>query len=195
MADTNNIDDFLKYWETEGAAYARAGDYAWMAAQVPEAERVLEISCGAGFWTLALLQRGFSVLAVVMLDACLAAARQMIAGFQPQIMLCWLMGAPQETTGATSKKNRETLEAVAAYREKTYRQAKDLGRDTLARYHLSKTFADLPFDATRQDALYRRLAGQEKEAVRLQREMGHAHLALKSIVPVLGSLVARRRTT
>ena len=27
--------DFLTYWEAEGAAYARQGDYAWMAAQVP----------------------------------------------------------------------------------------------------------------------------------------------------------------
>jgi SAM-dependent methyltransferase len=244
--NTSDIDGFLDYWETEGAAYARAGDYIWMVTQVPEAERVLEIGCGAGFGTLALLQRGFSVLAVDMLDACLAvtrdriatvdqvgevaflqtditqpnaAARQAIADFSPQVALCWLMGAPQEITGVTGKTtDREATEAVAAYRERTHRQvaelaaylpdvialhlvdrtaipwqAKDLGRDTLARYHLSKTFADLPFDATRQDALYRKLTGRPEEASRLQRELRHAHPALKSVTPVLASLVAWRR--
>ncbi|MDR1890159.1 MAG: class I SAM-dependent methyltransferase [Zoogloeaceae bacterium] len=244
---TNDINGFLDYWEAEGAAYARAGDYVWMAAQVPEAKRVLEIGCGAGFGTQALLQRGFSVLAVDALDACLTttqarianvgqpgevvflqadiaalvdAARQTLFDFQPQVVLCWLMGAPQETTGAAGKTDREASAAVAAYREKTHRQvaelaaslpevvavhlidrtaipwqAKDLGRDTLVRYHLFKTFADLPFDAVRRDALYRKLEGRVDEAGKLQSELRRAHPALKSVTPTLASLVARRRTT
>jgi SAM-dependent methyltransferase len=251
MTNAININDdispFLDYWETEGATYARAGDYAWMAAQAPEAKRVLEIGCGVGFGTLALLQRGFSVLAVDMLEACLAAtrgrianagqageiaflqadinqldaaARQVIADFQPQIVLCWLMGAPREISGATSEKNQEASETVTAYRKKTHRQAaelaaslpdvialhfvdrtalpwqaKDLGRKVLMRYHSQDTLADLPFDVARQDTLYRKLAGGAEEMAWLQRKIAHAQPALKSVVPVLGSLVARRRTT
>ncbi|MDR3053932.1 MAG: class I SAM-dependent methyltransferase [Zoogloeaceae bacterium] len=247
MTNTNDINGFLDYWEAEGAAYARAGDYLWMAEQVPAATKVLEIGCGVGFGTQALLQRGFSVLAVDALDICLtttqariasttnankviflqtdiaaldATARQTITDFQPQVALCWLMGAPQETTGAAGKPDREASEAVAAYREKTHRQiaelatslpsvvaahlidrtaipwqAKDLGRDTLARYHLFKTFAGLPFDATRRDALYRKLTGRAEEAGKLQSELRRAHPALKSVTPTLASLVLRRRTT
>lgn len=250
MTNTNNLNGFLDYWEAEGAAYARAGDYAWMAEQVPAAQlpitRVLEIGCGVGFGTQALLQRGFSVLAVDALAECLTttqariahtehagevsflqadiaalddAARQSILDFQPQVVLCWLMGAPQETTGAAGKTDKEASKAVAAYREKTHRQiaelaaslpsvvavhlidrtaipwqAKDLGRDTLVRYHLFKTFVDLPFDAVRANALYRKLTGRVEEAGKLQSELRRAHPALKSVTPTLASLVARRKT-
>lgn len=251
MTNTHNdLNGFLDYWEAEGAAYAHAGDYAWMAEQVPAplpTTKALEIGCGVGFGTQALLQRGFSVLAVDALAECLtttqariartehtgevrflqadiaapdAATRQTILDFQPQVVLCWLMGAPQETTGAAGKTDRAASEAVAAYREKTHRQiaelaaslpevvavhlidrtaipwqAKDLGRDTLVRYHLFKTFVDLPFDAVRGDALYRKLSGRAEAAGKLQSELRRAHPALKSVTPTLASLVLRRKAT
>ena len=53
---------FVGYWQAEGEAYARAGDYAWMASLVP-GRRVLEIGCGPGFGTRALVERsGYSDL-------------------------------------------------------------------------------------------------------------------------------------
>ena len=43
--------DFIDYWQKEGEAYAKRGDYDWMASLVP-GRRVLEIGCGTGFGTL-----------------------------------------------------------------------------------------------------------------------------------------------
>lgn len=227
------VADFIAYWEHEGQVYARHGDYEWMASLVP-GQRVLEIGCGVGFATQALIKRGLVVLAMDNLDECLAATRTRLAGaavdllkadllalnaeqqaqieaFAPDSVVCWLMGAPAETTGATASDGGN---AVAAYREKTHRalavlaaslpsvqaihyvdrtaipwQAKDIGRDTLVRYHLGKTLLDLPFDAQRSDALYRKLGDKVVDIGQVRKP----HPALKSVVPTLASLLAKRR--
>ncbi|MBL8450045.1 MAG: class I SAM-dependent methyltransferase [Dechloromonas sp.] len=225
--------DFLAYWESEGEGYVRRGDYDWMASLVP-GRRVLEVGCGVGFGTVALARRGLEVLAVDSLSECLERARgklfpqaavrflaadvaapddplqAALAEFSPDTAVCWLMGAPAETTGALPS---DAGQAVAAYREKVHRavaqlaaasptirflhfvdrtaipwQAKDIGRDTLVRYHLGKTLADLPFTADRQNALYRKLEDKLVDLAEIRR----SHPALKSVVPTLASLLAKR---
>ena len=230
------VADFIEYWQDEGEAYVRRGDYDWMASLVP-GRRVLEIGCGVGFGTVALARRGLTVLAVDTLSECLEAAgdrlaaevpdagvtwlkaevtglpeepRRTIEDFAPDAVVCWLMGAPAETTGATAT---DAGQAVAAYREKVHRavaelaaslptvrhlhyvdrtaipwQAKDIGRDTLLNYHLGKTLAGLPWQASRRDAMYRKLDGN----VVTFGAPRQAHPSLKSVVPVLASLLIRR---
>lgn len=228
--------EFLAYWEAEGAAYAKRGDYDWMASLVP-GKRVLEIGCGVGFGTVALAKRGLAVLAIDNLPSCLestraklqagglaatlveaevtgltADTRSVIEQFAPDAVLCWLMGAPADVTGASGADGGK---AVAAYREKIHRavaelaaglptvhylhivdrtaipwQAKDIGRDTLVGYHAGKTLAGLPFAADRRQALYRKLDESSAQFAGLR----HSHPALKSVVPVLASLVAERKS-
>lgn len=227
------VAEFLGYWEEEGQAYVRRGDYDWMAALVP-GRKVLEIGCGVGYATQALAARGLSVLAIDSLPECLEATRGRVAGldvtlleaeataldaaqraaieaFAPDVVVCWLMGAPATTTGATAS---DSGQAVVAYREKIHRaiaelaaglpsvqalhlvdrtvipwQAKDIGRDTLVHYHSGKTLLDLPFTAERKNALYRKLdeGGIEIERIR------KSHPSLKSAVPTLASLLAERK--
>ncbi|MDR0776572.1 MAG: class I SAM-dependent methyltransferase [Azonexus sp.] len=222
------VAEFLGYWQDEGERYARHGDYAWMASLVP-GRRVLEIGCGPGFSTQALAARGLAVLALDALPECLAATQARVAGadvtllaadlaaltevqrgqiaaFAPNTVVCWLMGAPAETTGAQAA---DAGQAVVAYREKMHRlvaelaaslptvralhlvdrtvipwQAKDIGRDTLVGYHLGKTLRDLPFTTERRQALYRKL--EDTAPNRGQ------HPALKGAVPTLASLLAER---
>ena len=227
------VAEFLGYWETEGAAYVRHGDYDWMASLVP-GKRVLEIGCGLGFGTQALAARGLAVLALDTLDECLAASqqrtegqgvsflladvgelsdvqRQSITDFAPDCVVCWLMGAPASTTGATQ---HDGGQAVAAYRESVHRkvaelaaalpsvkalhlvdrtaipwQAKEIGRDTLVRYHAGKTLLDLPFSADRRNAMYRKLG----DNVIAMAPMRRSNPAMKSVVPTLASLLAERK--
>ncbi|PKO88363.1 MAG: hypothetical protein CVU18_07525 [Betaproteobacteria bacterium HGW-Betaproteobacteria-12] len=226
------VADFLAYWEVEGERYVKRGDYEWMAGLVP-GRRVLEIGCGVGFSTQALAARGLTVLALDTLAECLAATQARVAGgdvtllaadlaalsdeqrrqieaFAPDTVLCWLMGAPADSTGA---KAGDAGQAVVAYREKLHRliaelaaslptvralhlvdrtvipwQAKDIGRDTLVGYHLGKTLRELPFKAERRHALYRKL--EDTAADRLQ--LRKTHPALKGAVPTLASLLAER---
>ena len=201
MQPYTTVAEFIGYWENEGQVYVRHGDYEWMASLVP-GQRVLEIGCGVGFATEALAKRGLVVLSIDSLTECLERTRQRVEGgdvaflqadltaltdqqratieaFAPDAVVCWLMGAPAETTGAAAADGGR---AVIAYREKLHRlvaelaaslpgvralhfidrtaipwQAKDIGRDTLVNYHSGKTLLDLPFVATRANALYRKL--------------------------------------
>lgn len=226
------VADFIGYWEAEGQAYVRRGDYEWMAALVP-GRRVLEIGCGVGFATQALVKRGLAVLSIDSLDECLAATRQRLAGaevallqaevtaltaeqraaieaFAPDTVVCWLMGAPAEVTGAVPS---DAGQAVVAYREKIHRavaelaaslpsvthlhlvdrtvipwQAKDIGRDTLVGYHNGKTLRDLPLAGERRQALYRKLEDHGPEMARIK-----MHPSLKGAVPTLASLLAERK--
>lgn len=228
-----SVADFIGYWEAEGQAYVRRGDYEWMASLVP-GRRVLEIGCGVGFATQALAGRGLTVLSIDALAECLAATRRRVEGgdvtlmqaeltalsdaqratieaFAPETVVCWLMGAPAETTGAVAS---DAGQAVAAYREKIHRvvaelaaslptvqalhyvdrtaipwQAKDIGRDTLVRYHSGKTLLDLPFAAQRTQALYRKLGDSTLDIAQIRK----THPSLKSVVPVLASLLAERK--
>jgi hypothetical protein len=227
------VAEFLGYWEEEGLAYVRRGDYDWMAGLVP-GKKVLEIGCGVGYATQALAARGLSVLAIDSLPECLeatwarvtgldvtlleaeatvldAAQRTVIEAFAPDTVVCWLMGAPAATTGATPSDGGQ---AVVAYRERIHRavaelaaglpsvqalhlvdrtvipwQAKDIGRDTLVRYHGGKTLLDLPFAAERKNALYRKLDDGGVEVERIRK----SHPSLKSAVPTLASLLAERK--
>jgi SAM-dependent methyltransferase len=226
------VAEFLGYWAGEGERYGKRGDYEWMAGLVP-GRRVLEIGCGVGFSTQALAARGLTVLAIDSLPACLAATqervigqdvsllaadlaaltdeqRQQIEAFAPDTVVCWLMGAPADTTGAQAG---DAGQAVVAYREKLHRlvaelaaglptvralhlvdrtvipwQAKDIGRDTLVGYHLGKTLRELPFTAERRNALYRKLEDTAADLLQIRK----THPALKGAVPTLASLLAER---
>lgn len=68
------VAEFISYWEDEGLAYVRRGDYDWMASLVP-GKRVLDVGCGIGFATQALARRGLQVFAIDVLPECLEAAR------------------------------------------------------------------------------------------------------------------------
>lgn len=227
------VSEFIAYWVAEGQNYARRGDYEWMAALLP-GRRVLEIGCGPGFGTQALIDRGLSVLVIDNLEECLALTqsrigqgdlrvmqaevsdlndtqRADIAGFAPDAVVCWLMGAPASVTGASASDGGQ---AVVAYREKIHRviaelaaslptvnllhyvdrtvipwQAKDIGRDTLLNYHLGKTLRDLPFTALRANALYRKIEGGATEMAAIRR----SYPAVKGVVPSLASLLAERK--
>lgn len=227
------VAEFIGYWETEGQAYVRRGDYDWMAGLVP-GQRVLEIGCGVGFATQALAKRGLTVLSIDSLAECLEATRHRVEGgdvtlmqadlttlsddqqatieaFAPDAVVCWLMGAPAETTGAVPS---DAGRAVIAYREKIHRmvaelaaslptvqalhyvdrtaipwQAKDIGRDTLVNYHSGKTLLDLPFLAGRMQALYRKLGDETVNNAQIRK----THPSLKGVVPTLASLLAERK--
>lgn len=229
------VSAFLDYWRQEGEAYVRAGDYAWMATLVP-GRRILEIGCGLGFGSAALAARGLQVLAIDNLPECLAATHERLGGsgaaletmlaeigtvdaeqmakigtFAPDVVVCWLMGAPSGTTGAAGGDGGQ---AVAAYRERVHRQvaelaarlqsvralhfvdrtaiawqAKDVGRDTLVSYHQGKTLLGLPFTAERRHALYRKLEGGQADLAQIRR----SHPSLRNVVPVLASLLAERK--
>lgn len=227
-----SVAEFLDYWVDEGQQYARRGDYQWMASLI-SGTKLLEIGCGPGFSTQALIDRGFDILVAENEPACLSQMRSKSLGkvgvleadilaltssqkeeiekFEPDTVVCWLMGAPSSVTSASQL---DAGQAVVAYREKMHRaitelannlpsvmqihfidrtvmpwQAKDIGRDTLVNYHNEKTLSGLPFSASRENATYRKIEASPLEAANIRR----LYPTVKGVVPVLASLLAKRK--
>ena len=97
------VAEFIGYWENEGQAYVRRGDYDWMAALVP-GRRVLEIGCGVGFATQALARRGLAVLSIDLLSECLELTRQRVEGGDVTLMQADLTALTNEQR-ATDRKS------------------------------------------------------------------------------------------
>lgn len=137
----DSLTTFLDSWALNSEQYNRAGDYVWMAAQLPTG-RVLDIGCGLGFGTAALMQKGCELLAVDNIPQCISiteerlsalpgefqlltadveklssADRAIIDKFAPEIMTCWLMGVPSDVT------QEGDLLTVSDYRIRLHRQA------------------------------------------------------------------------
>ena len=125
--------------------------------------------------------------------------------FAPEWIVCWLMGAEDSALDPALT----PVQAVQKHREAVHRQVaelaaslptvravhlvdrsafpwkiKDTARETMVFYHQASTLAGLPFTLDRGDTLYRKLDERQWPAA--------AGRAANGIVPVLGSLVARR---
>ena len=133
-------------------------------------------------------------------------ARQEVDAFSPEWVVCWLMGADDIDLDP----QLPPAQAVQKYRESVHRQVadlaaalpsvkgvhlvdrtafpwkiKDTARETLVIYHQATTFAGLSFELTIKDARYRKLDERQWPMPAGQRPPA-------GMVPVLGSLVARR---
>ncbi len=106
----------LERWQNESSQLARAGIYDWLTSRVP-GQRVLEIGCGFGASTAALVRAGKTVLALDNRMDCLEATQQRVpdatygladvhhyderllddlCDFAPDAVICWLAGAPAD---------------------------------------------------------------------------------------------------
>lgn len=111
------LDATLARWQAESLQLERAGLYDWLANRIP-GQRVLEIGCGFGASTAALIKRGKTVFALDNRMDCLTATQQRmpeatygvadvhhyderlvddLQAFAPDAVVCWLAGAPAES--------------------------------------------------------------------------------------------------
>ena len=195
------VGDFLAYWESEGEGYFGEGDYDWMASWCRT--RILEIGCGvvrhSGSRRKRVDRFGHRFPGGMRRErpqetwrpglGRISGRRRRSAGrrhlgrhaqaFRPETVVCWLMGAPAETTGRAPQRcgsgrgrlpgedtsgrcgtggltgQRACLASssiVAAIPGKP----RDIGSRYPFLYHLGKTLSELPF-AVKDNALYRKL--------------------------------------
>lgn len=70
---------YIKSWGINSEGHLAQGHYPWMAERVKGFPRTLEIGCGVGNSTLALLQQGHTVVCVEENPQCIAATRKRLA--------------------------------------------------------------------------------------------------------------------
>ena len=111
-----SLAETLSRWQSEAQALAKQGVYDWLCTRI-EARRVLEIGCGFGASTAALVKAGKTVFALDNRMDCLEAAKvlspevtygladvhqthdlliQDLKEFAPEAVVCWLGGAPAD---------------------------------------------------------------------------------------------------
>lgn len=111
------LDATLIRWREESSLLERDGAYAWLCSRIT-GQRVLEVGCGFGSSTVALLSAGKTVFALDNRLDCLQATQQRapdatygvadvqhydarliddLTTFAPDAVVCWLAGAPAES--------------------------------------------------------------------------------------------------
>lgn len=111
-----SLESTLRRWREESAQLERSGAYAWLASRV-SGQRVLEIGCGFGASTAALVDAGKTVFALDNRLDCLEATQRRVPqadygvadvhhyderlltdlkAFAPDSVVCWVAGAPAD---------------------------------------------------------------------------------------------------
>lgn len=113
-----SLNDTLARWSSESSDLEKQGAYDWLCRRIdPAATRVLEIGCGFGASTAALVHQGKTVFALDNRMECLEATRERVPDaiygladvgqvhemlladlkdFAPQAMVLWIAGAPAD---------------------------------------------------------------------------------------------------
>lgn len=71
--------DYIKSWGVNSKGHLDQGHYGWMAERVNGYPRTLEIGCGVGHSTLALLKQGHTVVCIEENPHCIAATQRLVA--------------------------------------------------------------------------------------------------------------------
>ena len=70
--------DYADQWDVSAKFFYEQGYYSWMAQQVEKMETVVEIGCGTGYSTLALIENGHKVIAIEKNQSCIVKAKQLL---------------------------------------------------------------------------------------------------------------------
>ena len=74
----NEKKEYADEWSVSSQYFFEKGYYQWMAQQLKKYSTVLEIGCGTGYSTLALIEQGFRVIAVDKNAACIEKAKKLL---------------------------------------------------------------------------------------------------------------------
>lgn len=79
---------YAEEWQQSAEVFSAAGHYNWMSEQLGDAERVIEVGCGSGASTEALVTRGRQVLVIESNQHCAhsAAQRLISKGFSAEVI-------------------------------------------------------------------------------------------------------------
>ena len=60
----NNTKNYANQWDISAQFFYEKGYYSWMAQRINKFQTVVEVGCGTGYSTLALVENGYKVIAI-----------------------------------------------------------------------------------------------------------------------------------
>lgn len=70
----NNAQNYANQWDVSAQFFYEKGYYSWMAQRINKFQTVVEVGCGTGYSTLALVENGHKVIAIDKNRDCIAKA-------------------------------------------------------------------------------------------------------------------------
>lgn len=74
----NNTKNYANQWDVSAQFFYEKGYYSWMAQRINKFQTVVEVGCGTGYSTLALVENGHKVIAIDKNRDCIAKAKQLL---------------------------------------------------------------------------------------------------------------------
>ena len=74
----NNAQNYANQWDVSAQFFYKKGYYSWMAQRINKFQTVVEVGCGTGYSTLALVENGHKVIAIDKNRDCIAKAKQLL---------------------------------------------------------------------------------------------------------------------
>lgn len=74
----NNAQNYANQWDVSAQFFYEKGYYSWMAQRINKFQTVVEVGCGTGYSTLALVENGHKVIAIDKNRDCIAKAKQLL---------------------------------------------------------------------------------------------------------------------
>ena len=74
----NNTKNYANQWDISAQFFYEKGYYSWMAQRINKFQTVVEVGCGTGYSTLALVENGHKVIAIDKNRDCIAKAKQLL---------------------------------------------------------------------------------------------------------------------
>lgn len=72
------IGKYAEQWNESSKYFYDNGYYTWMAKKLVDYDTVLEVGCGTGYSTLALLEQGYKVIAIDKNQSCIRKAKELL---------------------------------------------------------------------------------------------------------------------
>lgn len=72
------IGKYAEQWNVSSKYFYDNGYYTWMAKKLVDYDTVLEVGCGTGYSTLALLEQGYKVIAIDKNQSCIRKAKELL---------------------------------------------------------------------------------------------------------------------
>ena len=76
----NNAQNYANQWDVSAQFFYEKGYYSWMAQRINKFQTVVEVGCGTGYSTLALVENGHKVIAIDKNRDCIADIFLLIVG-------------------------------------------------------------------------------------------------------------------
>ena len=111
---------YAQQWDVSSKYFYEKGHYHWMASKIGQFSTVLEIGCGTGYGTVALIEKGFDVISIDKNAVCIERAKALIDTMKLTDKVQFITGDIADDTFRKNLLNDYSFDVVICWNVGTY---------------------------------------------------------------------------